>query len=545
VAANSEVVNRLGPAHPAGGDRSRPADPAEPAVAEARARVVARLRAWRLETDAAIFARVRDLAPGAAGLEDAEYMAGLRTAVAAALEYVLEGIERGENEGSPPIPATPATPPTPAIPSSPPTPPIPAATLAQARRAARAGVSLETVLRRYVAGLAILEGFVVQAAEQEEQDLVPATHVLRDVLAKMAALVDRLITAVSHAYGDEIERAGHPPAPTPARASPRRAAGPRRDRIIEAMVELAAERGFAGVSVRLLTARAGVSTRTFYEEFDGLRECFEAVLDLALERAGGLIMQAYAREERWQDGVLGALASLLAFFDSEPALTRVWFVQALAAGSWALERREQIAGALRSMIVEHWALRGEEPPDPVAATGVMASVLGLIHTHLVTEQPEPLIELLGPLMGLVTSLYLDKEDVAREVQRGAQLAREIQAGADARWSTARAAKNEDEQRPPTPAIPATLANPNARRARECLLLLAAQDRQRDQDSGPSNREIATAIGIADQSRISRLLSYLATEDLVTKHSAGAGKRNAWQLTPRGEQVARALQQPRN
>jgi AcrR family transcriptional regulator len=306
------------------------------------------------------------------------------------------------------------------------------------------------------------------------------------------------------------------------------------------MVELAAERGFAGVSVRLLTARAGVSSRGFYEEFEDLRACFLAVLDLALERAGGLIVQAYAREQRWQDGVLGALASLLVFFDSEPALTRVWFVQALAAGPWALERREQIAGMLRSTIVEHWAVRGEQPPDPVAATGVMASVLGLIHTHLVTEQPEPLIELLGPLMGLVTSLYLDKQDVAREVQRGAQLAREIQAGEDQRWTLpAQTSKNDDEQ---VPAIPATLANPNARRARECLLFLAEQD---PQGPGPSNREIATAIGITDQSQISRLLSYLAAEQLVTKRSEGPGKRNAWRLTPRGEDAARALQQHRN
>jgi Bacterial regulatory proteins, tetR family len=281
----------LGPAHPAGGGRSRPADSAEPAVEEARARVVARLRSWRLETDAAIFARVRDLAPGAAGLEDAEYMAGLRTAVAAALEYVLEGIERGENEGSPPNPPTPGIPAAPAAPAAPPTPAIPAATLEQARRAARTGVGLETVLRRYVAGLAILEGFVVQAAEQQEQDLVPATHVLRDVLANMAALVDRLIAAVSRAYGEELEGADHPP-PPPARASPGRAVEPRRERILQAMVEVAGKHGFENTTVALLTGRAGVSTRTFYEEFDGLQECFLAVLDLALERAGGLIAQA-------------------------------------------------------------------------------------------------------------------------------------------------------------------------------------------------------------------------------------------------------------
>jgi AcrR family transcriptional regulator len=496
------------------------------ASAQARARVVARLRLRRLETDEAIFARVRDLVPGAAGLADPEYIAGLRAAVAAALEYVLAGIERGAEDQSPPAPA------------------IPAVALEQARRAARMRVSLDTVLRRYVAGLAILEGFVVEEAEQEEDWIprigFPPTRGLRDVLANMSALVDRLITAVSRAYGEEVERPGHGPSLPPPRASPRRVVGPRRDRtsrrvrILVAMTEVAAEHGFQHTTVALLTKRAGVSTRTFYEEFDGLQDCFLAVLDLGLERPGELIMRAYAREERWQDGVLGALASLLQFFDSEPVLARVWFVEAMAAGSRALERREHIAEALRSMIVEYWAARGEEPPEPVAAAGVMASVLGLIQTHLVTEQSGPLIELLGPLMGLVTSLYLDKEDRAREVRRGVQLARDIQTG-DSDWSPP--GRDSELELNRGVALPAMLANPSARRARECLLFLAEQN---GRGVSPSNREIAAGIGVTQQAQISRLLSSLVGENLVTKRSEGVGKRNLLRLTPRGEEIARML-----
>jgi AcrR family transcriptional regulator len=473
---------------------------------QVRAGVVERLRVRRAEVDEAIFARVSGQWFDRTGSEDREYMAGLRAAGGAALDYILEGIERsGKSLGRVPVPV-----------------------LEQARRAARTGVGLDTVLRRYLAGYSVLASFVVQETEQEG---LPSDG-LRDVLANVSALVDRLITAVSRAYGEELEGADHAASSPPPRASPGRVVGPRRDRILEAMVELAAERGFAGVSVKLLTARAGLSTRTFYEEFEGLRECFEAVLDLALERAGGLIVQAFARETCWLDGVLAALASLLVYFDSEAALTRVWFVEALAVGSWALERREQIAGMLRLMIVEHWAVPGEQPPGPVATTGVMASVLGLIHTHLVTEQPEPLIELLGPLMGLVTSLYLDRQDVAREMQRGAQLAREIQAGEDARWTLPAQATGEREGQ--DVGLPATLANPNARRARECLLFLAEHP-----DS--SNREIAAGIGVTHQPQISRLLTYLSEESLVVKRSEGAGKRNAWRLTPRGEEIARALQ----
>jgi AcrR family transcriptional regulator len=538
-------------------------DPEE-ASAQIRAGVVERLRARRAEIDEAIFARVSDRWFDRTGSEDPEYVAGMRAAGVAALHYILVGIERSGVSLQP----------------------VPVAVLEQARRAARTGVGLDTVLRRYLAGYAVLERFVIQEAEREELERIGSRppSALGDVLQIVSVLIDRLITAVSSAYSKEVERAGKPAVGrrgAPAREDPDRqrsvasdesavssgrAAGSARaratqrdrtsgrERIIEAMVEVAAERGFENVTVKLLTESAGVSTRTFYEEFDSLRDCFLAALDLSLERAGGLITRAFLREERWQDGVLGALASLLVYFDSEPRLTRIWFVEASAAGSWALQRREYLAGALRSMIVEYWAARGEEAPEPVAAAGVMASVIGLIQTHLVTERPEPLVELLGPLMGLVTSLYLDKEDVAREVQRGARLAQEIKKGEALAWlqpppvmGQVAGARQDTEtgrdaalgsQEDEGVVIPARLANPGARRLRECLLYLAEQG---ERGIYPSNSEVGRAIGVTHKSQISRLLSYLDQQGLAVKRSEGGpGAPNAWRLTPRGEEVARRL-----
>jgi AcrR family transcriptional regulator len=499
------------------------------AFRHAHAGIVERLRARRLEIDEAIFARISDQWFDQAGSEDPEYVAGLRAAGVAALDYALVGIERfGESLEA-----------------------VPLAALEQARRAARTGMGLDTVLRRYLAGYAVLEGFVMQEAEHDETDwsLHAQARALRDLLGIISALVDRLITAVSSAYSKEVERASndavgvngfssrggsdrlgsavsHEPA-----VSSGRVLGGARARILQAMVDVAAEHGFAGSSVKLMTGRAGVSSRTFYEEFDGLQGCFVAVLDLAVERVGGLIVQAFVREKNWRDGVLGALASLLVFFDSEPALTRIWFVESMSAGSWALERREHIAGVLRSMIVEHWVARGDEPPDPVIAAGVMASVVGLIQMKLVTQRSEPLIELLGPLMGLVTALYLGTQDRAREVQRGAKLTRDIQAG-EISWALPPTASTQSE-----PTRPATLTNPTTRRLRDCLLYLAEQRRR---EVHPSNREIGTAIGVSHKSQISTLLSQLQGEGLAVKHSVGPGSPNEWLLTPRGEEMARAL-----
>jgi predicted transcriptional regulator len=82
-------------------------------------------------------------------------------------------------------------------------------------------------------------------------------------------------------------------------------------------------------------------------------------------------------------------------------------------------------------------------------------------------------------------------------------------------------------------IPEVLSNPSAHRARRCVLFLAEHPQA-------SNREIASGIGVAHASQISKLLSCLLGERLVARHSAGAGKRNAWWLTSRGEEVTRAL-----
>ncbi len=319
-----------------------------------------------------------------------------------------------------------------------------------------------------------------------------------------------------------------------------------RERVLWAMVEIVAERGYAGASVELVVARAGVSRRTFYRCFAGREACFAAIVDLGLERTIELVSSAFERERTWQDGVRMALASLLVLFDSEPLLARVWLVESLGAGPWLLKHRERNLRALRSLVVSSWPVAAGWSAPPLAAEGVIGSVLGLIHSHLVMNKPGQLIELLGPLMGLVAGPYLSPRGIAREVARGEALAREIQAGrvsvpgsgsVEEKGLGEDGGKGEDggsgENGHSPATLPAALGNANAHRARECLCFLAARP-------GASNGEVAAGIGIAHGSQVSRLLSGLLEDELVRRRSDGVGKRNAWWLTVRGEEVARVV-----
>ncbi len=152
-----------------------------------RLELVARIRARRIELEDAILARIRDEASSPAGNEDAEYLAGLRMAVAAAVEHGLTGIEHGHDGARS----------------------IPPEISAQARRAARVGVSVDTVLRRYVLGSNVLGDLLMQEADGE--DFADRGETLREMLSTQASVLERLLRAITDEYTSELARVGNSP----------------------------------------------------------------------------------------------------------------------------------------------------------------------------------------------------------------------------------------------------------------------------------------------------------------------------------------------
>lgn len=281
----------------------------------------------------------------------------------------------------------------------------------------------------------------------------------------------------------------------------------------------------AGASVGLVIARAQVSRRAFYECFANLEDATVAVMDGALEQLSALASQALAAEESWRDGMRAALAAVLEFFDSNPELARVCVVEALGGGPVVLARREHIVSAFRALVVASIE-RQVTPASPLAAEGVMASVMGIVHTHIVTEQSGPLLGLLGPLMGLASSLYLDGGEVQREIERGNELARAMQRRASQASPHGDADVRVD--------VPDVLLGVRAHRARLCLSYVAEQG---ERGISPSSQQVAVGIGLADRRQVLGALGKLVALGLLVKHAGGAGYPNAWSLTSVGEQVA--------
>jgi AcrR family transcriptional regulator len=316
-----------------------------------------------------------------------------------------------------------------------------------------------------------------------------------------------------------------------------------RKRILDAVVEVVAERGPAGASVGLVIARAGVSSRTFYECFGGLEECLIAVLDGALERAAPLVVGAFddsTPTQPWQEGMRGALGAMLDFFDEEPALTRVCLVELGTATPVVREHRERILAAFAGIVVARIG-REVSHPSPLAAEGTFASVVGIVNARLNTGEQPLLLELLGSLMGIIVGPFMDEADVAREIEQGDRLARELLERRRRSLQAAGAPSGAQGR----VEIPDVLLHPGAFRVRQCLLYVAERNARGPVGRRePSNREVGEGIGVAHRGQVGALLAQLARLGLLAKRSGTPGHPNAWRLTAEGELVVSALRDGR-
>lgn len=134
----------------------------------------------------AIHHHIQESVPDPNSGQDPTYQAGLLRAVNDVLDYCLEAMEGGLGWSGP----------------------IPSEARAQARRAAAAGVSLGTVLRRYVAGHSRLGKFVEE--EAEHIGLSTNGSALHHLRRAQELLLERLTEAIEQEYVQECERIACP-----------------------------------------------------------------------------------------------------------------------------------------------------------------------------------------------------------------------------------------------------------------------------------------------------------------------------------------------
>jgi AcrR family transcriptional regulator len=179
-----------------------------------------------------------------------------------------------------------------------------------------------------------------------------------------------------------------------------------RERMLVAMADACAAKGYAHVAVADVIERAGVSRRSFYEQFANKEECFLAAYDAGV--AGLLDVIAEAEEAaRGEGGLLAAAHAgtevYLQLLADNPAFARTFLIEVLGAGPEALARRAAVHERFADRLAEaHAAIAQNAGGLPTPAPYIFRAAVGAIH-ELVTQKllddgPAALPELLGPIL---------------------------------------------------------------------------------------------------------------------------------------------------
>jgi AcrR family transcriptional regulator len=212
---------------------------------------------------------------------------------------------------------------------------------------------------------------------------------------------------------EPLPRGRHKLAPETVRAS-------QRERLLRAMLECVAERGYEATTVPEVVATARVSRNAFYEFFTDKTDCFIATCDQA---AQGLLEELLAlrAEEGWIDAARRGAEIYLRWWQERPGLSRAYFEGLPQAGARAFAQRERNYELFRAMFEDLGRRARAEQPELPPLAPIVPRILVLSITELVAEEVRAgrtgsLTDLEGDLFFLMVRLLADDatwERVAR------------------------------------------------------------------------------------------------------------------------------------
>jgi AcrR family transcriptional regulator len=154
-----------------------------------------------------------------------------------------------------------------------------------------------------------------------------------------------------------------------------------RERLIAGVIAVANRDGYSGASISAVSSEAKVSRVTFYEYFKGRDDCFVAALNDVAARLLGEVRAAVAAGQP-ADATIAGMRTIIAFAGSEPVLARFLTNEPLAAGSNALDARDQGIAEIAHVIE---AALESAPPDASSPDIPIAVVIGGLYRLLASR----------------------------------------------------------------------------------------------------------------------------------------------------------------
>lgn len=192
---------------------------------------------------------------------------------------------------------------------------------------------------------------------------------------------------------------------------------PKRQAILEGMLEAVGAEGYERTSVRTVLDRTGVYRQAFYDNFADKDECYLRAFEAGVERIEAHVLAAAADRQGWTNQLRAGLAALLDFLEKEPDVGRALIVEVHAAGPEALAKRTAVMERITAFLdrAREEAGDGESPP-PIAGEGIAAGLHAVVHSRLATGADTGFRDLLPEFMYFAVLPYFGAERARGEMQ---------------------------------------------------------------------------------------------------------------------------------
>lgn len=190
----------------------------------------------------------------------------------------------------------------------------------------------------------------------------------------------------------------------------------KRRRMMEAIAELTADKGYEATKIADIVRRAAVARKTLYDNFDGKEDLFLSAVDWTLTEMRVVIEEACAQnDEPSADGIVAGLEALLDFVAAYPAATRMCMVEAIAATPSSARLYDS---GMRDFVelLRRSAPAGADLPETIEES-LVGGVAWILQLQIRRGETEQAPELLPELSQFVLSPYLGVGKVVDTARR--------------------------------------------------------------------------------------------------------------------------------
>jgi AcrR family transcriptional regulator len=179
-----------------------------------------------------------------------------------------------------------------------------------------------------------------------------------------------------------------------------------RRRLIAAMLDLVAERGYPATTVGDVVAAARCSRNAFYELFEDKEACYIAAADETGADMLEALVSGAQQADSWLDALRSGTHSYLRWWVDNPGYAAAYLVDLPAAGRGALEQRDRVYADFAAMFAGLAARARAEQPllpplPPLAPRLLVTAITELIAQEVREGRTAHLLELEDELVRFV------------------------------------------------------------------------------------------------------------------------------------------------